>query len=328
MNDSGLHQKLTSAVPPRDLIGYGPEPPTFSWPGGARLAVNVVINYEEGSEASPLQGDANVETLVEAPYVVPAGTRNLFLESTYEFGSRVGIWRLLKLLDQFQIAPTFFACAQALELNPAVVEALVERGCDVVGHGYRWRQHINLTPAEQAEDIARCKSELERLTGRPMLGWFTRPPNTEDTQRLLSENDVVYDCGAVNDDIPYFIPVEGRPLLTVPYSLDVNDIRFWKGQLSTAVEFEEYGKAAFDVLYAESAATPRMMSIGLHPRVIGRPARLLGLERLLRHIAGHDDVWFAPRDEIARFWLREFGPADAWHRERADAEPAKAEGKR
>ncbi len=309
---------LDSAVPPRDLVGYGAQPPEFTWPGGARLAVNVVVNYEEGSEASPLQGDQDAEVLSEAPYVVPRGTRNLFLESTYEYGSRVGIWRLLSLLDRFRVRPTVFACAQALELNPDVTAAIVERGCDVVGHGYRWRQHINLSPAEQAEDIARCKRELERLTGRPMLGWFTRPPNTEETLRLLVENEVVYDCGSVNDEIPYFIPVEGRPLLAVPYSLDVNDIRFWKGQLSTAREFEEYGKAAFDVLYADSATTPRMMSIGLHPRVIGRPARLQGLERLLDHIVGHDDVWLAPRDEIARFWLSKFAPADTWHLARAD----------
>ncbi|HEY2717753.1 MAG TPA: polysaccharide deacetylase family protein [Solirubrobacterales bacterium] len=319
MSETATDIGLETAVPPRDVVGYGPEPPELRWPGGARLAVNVVINYEEGSEASPLQGDTNVETLVEAPYVVPEGTRNLFLESTYEFGSRVGIWRLLALLDRLEVTPTFFACAQALELNPAVTAALVERGCDVVGHGYRWRQHINMTPAEQAEDVARCKAKLESLTGRPMLGWFTRPPNTDHTHRILVENDVAYDCGAVNDDVPYFVPVEGRPLLEVPYSLDVNDIRFWKGQISTANEFEEYIKAAFDVLYAESAETPRMLSIGLHPRVVGRPARLRGLERALQHIVGHDEVWIAGRDEIARFWSSELGPADAWHRDRLAA---------
>jgi peptidoglycan/xylan/chitin deacetylase (PgdA/CDA1 family) len=149
-----------------------------------------------------------------------------------------------------------------------------------------------------------------------MLGWFTRPPNTEHTHRILVENDVAYDCGAVNDDIPYYVPVEGRPLLEVPYSLDVNDIRFWKGQLSTATDFEEYVKAAFDVLYAEGARTPRMLSIGLHPRVIGRPARLRGLERALQHIRRHDGVWVASRDDIARFWAAEFGPPDAWHQDR------------
>jgi peptidoglycan/xylan/chitin deacetylase (PgdA/CDA1 family) len=315
--DHGSSVDLGAAVPPRDVVGYGPEPPEFTWPGGARLAVNVVVNYEEGSEASPLQGDTEPEVLVEAPYVVPPGTRNMFLESTYEFGSRVGIWRVLDVLDRFGIRPTFFACAQALELNPAVTAAIVERDCDVVGHGYRWRQHIGMTPEEQGEDIARCKSALERLTGRAMLGWFTRPPNTVDTLRLVVENDVLYDCGAVNDDVPYFIPVEGRPLLIVPYSLDVNDIRFWKGQISTATEFEEYARAAFEVLHEEGARTPRMMSIGLHPRVIGRPARLRGLERLLERIASHEDVWIASRDEIARFWLDEFGPSDAWHADRS-----------
>jgi peptidoglycan/xylan/chitin deacetylase (PgdA/CDA1 family) len=154
------------AVPPRDFVGYGDSPPEFTWPNGARLAVNIVIDYEEGSEVSPLQGETVTEVLSEAPYEVPPGTRNLFLESTFEFGSRVGIWRVLTLLDHFGVRPTFFACPQALELNPHV------------GHGYRWRQHITMAPEEQAEDIERCKRELKRLAGRPMLGWFTRTQNT------------------------------------------------------------------------------------------------------------------------------------------------------
>jgi allantoinase len=295
-----------SETVPRDLVGYGQHPPDFAWPGGARLAVDIVVNYEEGAERNVLDGDTAREPLVEARYDVPDGERELFAESTFEYGSRVGIWRLLEALDSYEVVPTVFAAALAMERNPAVVDAVVARGCDVVGHGYRWIPHVGMTRERERANIRDCVDSLERLTGRPVKGWFTRPPNTVHTRSLLAECGVRYDAGAVNDDLPYYEQVDGNPFLIVPYSLDVNDTKFFKGQFFTADDFARYAIDCFDVLLAESAKRPRMMSIGLHPRIIGRPARLAGLLRVLDHLAGRPDVWIAGRDHIADFWLDTF----------------------
>ncbi|HWK28004.1 MAG TPA: polysaccharide deacetylase family protein, partial [Solirubrobacter sp.] len=199
--------------PPRDLVGYGAAVPRVEWPGGARIAVNVVVNYEVGAERNPLDGDRDVEPLVDIAYAVPAGARDLHKESTYEYGSRVGVWRLLHLLDELAVRPTIFGCGMAFERHPAVVAAFVERGCDAVGHGHRWIPHLGLDVAEQAADIRACVDTLERMTGRRVLGWFGRAPGTIDTRRLLAEAGLLYDCGAVNDDLPYFTDVEDRPFL-------------------------------------------------------------------------------------------------------------------
>lgn len=296
---------------PRDFVGYGPNPPDFVWPNGARLAVNFVVNYEEGAERNVLDGDPAHETLVEARYEVPAGERELFAESTFEYGSRVGVWRLLEALDEHGIVPTVFASALALERNTAVTEAIKERGCDVVGHGYRWIPHTGLTAEQERRNIVDCVETLERLTGRAVQGWFTRPPNTVRTRSLLAQAGLVYDAGSVSDDIPYYEAVDGRPFLIVPYSLDVNDTKFYKGQFFTADDFARYAIDCFDTLAGESVRRPRLMSVGLHPRIIGRPARLPGLLRLIEHLSANGDIWIAGRDEIARFWLETFPPGSA-----------------
>jgi allantoinase len=297
---------MTSVAQPRDFVGYGENPPDFCWPNGARLAVNFVINYEEGAERSVLDGDTVREHLVEAKYDVPDGERELFAESTFEYGSRVGIWRVLEGLDAHGVVPTVFASALALERNAPVTEAFIQRGCDIVGHGYRWIPHTGMTREEERRNIHDCVVSLERLTGTTVKGWFTRPPNTVHTRSLLAECGLVYDAGSVSDDLPYYEQVDGRPFLVVPYSLDVNDTKFYKGQFFTADDFARYAVDCFDVLLAESAKRPRMMSIGLHPRIIGRPARMAGLLRLLDRIAARDDVWITGRDEIANFWLESF----------------------
>jgi peptidoglycan/xylan/chitin deacetylase (PgdA/CDA1 family) len=313
MIDDQTYGDPSTAVPPRDLSGYAGHPPDFEWPNGARLAVSFVINYEEGAERSPLDGDRDREPLVEAQYSVPDGERELFTESTFEYGSRVGIWRTLETLDRYAVRPTIYASVLALERNPAVTEALVARGCDFVGHGYRWIPHTGMSREQESAHIHRCLDALERLIGRRAEGWFTRPPNTVNTRELLAEHGIRYDNGAVNDDIPYFERVAGRPFLVVPYSLDVNDTKFYKNQFFTATDFATYAIDSFDALLAESVATSRMMSVGLHARIIGRPGRIAGLERLLQHIRRNDTaVWVAGRDEIARFWVERFAPADAW----------------
>ena len=298
---------------PRDFIGYGDRRPKFEWPNGARLAVNIVVNYEEGSERNVLDGDAEIERASESPYPVEPGGREFTLESFFEFGSRVGIWRLIELFDQYQIPPTIFACALAVERNPSVAKAFVERKYDLVGHGYRWISHFGLSEEQERDQIRKAVESIQRTTGRRLVGWFTRPPQTLATRRILAEEGFLFDSGAVNDEVPYFQEVQSKPFLIVPYTLDVNDIRFWKGQMFTARDFEEYCRDAFDVLYRESARAPRMLSVGLHPRVIGRPGRILGLERFLASIQDCRDVWLATRTEIARFWLEQFAPPNTWN---------------
>ncbi|HEU4656038.1 MAG TPA: polysaccharide deacetylase family protein [Capillimicrobium sp.] len=312
---------VTMGLMPRDLVGYAGAPPDVTWPGGARLAVNVVLNYEEGSERNPLDGDVEREPLVEARYDVPRGERELFTESTFEYGSRVGIWRTLETLDRHGVTPTVFGCALALERNPAVTRALVERGCDFVGHGYRWIPHTGMARDVEREQIRRCVDVLRRLTGQPIRGWFTRPPNTVNTRELLAQEGLLYDCGSVSDDLPYWDRVGDRPFLVIPYTLDVNDTKFVKSQFFTADDFATYVIDAFDALLAESVRTPRMLSIGLHPRIIGRPARIAGLERVLAHITRRPGVWLCGREEIASFWTETFPQPDAWNLAPAEAAP-------
>ena len=298
---------------PRDFVGYGGRPPQFKWPGEARLALNIVVNYEEGAERNLLDGDQDLEPLTEAVYPARPGERELALESFYEFGSRVGIWRLIDLFDRYGIWPTVFACGQALERNPSVAQAFVQRKYDMVGHGYRWVSHFGLTEEQEREQIRKATASIQRSTGQRIIGWFTRPPQTVVTRRILAEEGFLFDCGAYNDDLPYFQEVRGRPFLVVPYTLDVNDVRFWKAGFFTASDFSAYCIDAFDALYKECARTPRMMSVGLHPRIIGRPGRIVGLDRFLAHVLEHADVWIASRTEIARFWAGRFAPPETWN---------------
>jgi peptidoglycan/xylan/chitin deacetylase (PgdA/CDA1 family) len=289
----------------RDFRGYGQDPPQTPWPDGARLALNFVINYEEGAERNALDGYSERELLGEYFYDVPPGEREPFEESTYEFGSRVGVWRLLRLFDDAGIAPTIFGCAVALERNPEAVDAFRSRNCDLVGHGYRWESHRGLDVGEERERIRRATDAYGELGFRDVRGWFTRPPQTVNTRAALAAEGYLYDSGSVSDDVPYFDEVDGRPFLVVPYSLDVNDVRFIKGQLFTSDDFARYAISSFDVLLDEGRRwAPRMMSVGLHSRIIGRPGRLDGLARFIEHVAAASDVWIAGRNAIAEHWVR------------------------
>lgn len=297
----------------RDYLGYGEFWPSFRWPGGKGLAVNVVINYEEGAEKSPLDGDATLDTLSEAPYPVPAGQRDMVQESIYEYGSRVAIWRLMRMLDRHHVPATIFACGRALERNPVVARSMADRGYDFVGHGYRWVSAEGLTPEQEAEEISRARAAILATTGHLIKGWFTRAPQSMHTREVIAKSGMLFDSAPLNDDIPYFQEIAGRPMLLMPYAIDVNDVRFWKGGLFTGSDFEDYCRDAFDVLYAEGAETPRMLTIGLHARIVGRPGRFAGLERFIKYATGHDDVWFARRTDIAEFWARTYGPAGLWN---------------
>lgn len=297
----------------RDFIGYARSAPQFEWPNGGRLALNIVVNYEEGAERSPLDGDTIRERANEVQ-IEPASPdeREFVLESIYEYGSRVGVWRLFDVFDAYSVRPTIFAVAVAVERNPVVAEEIRTRAYDIVGHGYRWFGHFNMSEAEERDSIRATIESLKATTGSRIVGWFTRPPQTSVTRAVLAEEGFLYDSGAFNDDLPYYQDVRGRPFLVVPYSLDVNDIRFWKNQLFTADDFADYCIDSFDALYAESRSAPRMMSVGLHPRIIGRPGRVRGLTRFLDHVRTHSDVWIASRTEIATYFSQQFAPADAW----------------
>ena len=293
----------------RDFVGYGAVPPVVEWPGGARIAVSVVVNYEEGSEASLLDGDAAHESNNEVPSPVPAGQRDLFNESFFEYGSRVGVWRILNLLDKYDVKSTFFCCAVAFERNQEVARAVVERGHEVCGHGYRWEEYHNKTREEEEEAIRKTVESLTETTGVRPVGWFTRyGPSVNTRDLVVAEGGFMYDSGVFNDDLPYYVEVGGQPWPVLPYSFETNDARFWRGGLNSVGDFYEYLKDTFDVLYEEGRSHPKMMSVGLHCRIAGRPARSRALDRFLRYAKSHPGVWFARRDEIARWWLEKYPP--------------------
>ncbi len=288
----------------RDLVGYGLNLPQVRWPGDARIAVSVVVNYEEGAEYSLLDGDSHHETNGEVPSPVPPQQRDLFNESFFEYGSRVGVWRLLKLLDKYEVSSTFFCCALALERNPEVAKEIIHRGHEVCGHGYRWEEYHLLDQETERQAIEKTVESLTRTTGERPLGWFTRyGPSVHTRQLVVDEGGFIYDSGALNDDLPYYTSVNDKPWLVVPYSMETNDARFWRGGLVSTNDFYDYLKDTFDCLYQEGQVHPKMMSVGLHCRIAGRPARSMAVERFLQYAKGFPAVWFARRVDIARWWL-------------------------
>ena len=305
-----MSMATSSQGPDRDLIGYGRDLPPGTWPNGARIAISLVVNYEEGSERSLAMGDPDQETSTEwSSYTLPSEVRNLAMESMYEYGSRVGIWRVIDLLERYGLKATFFACAVAVEQNPQLAEAIVAGNHCVVSHGYRWEEVFRLTRDEEREHIRLAVESFERTLGRRPRGWYCRyGPSINTRELIIEEGGFTYDCDAYNDDLPYFVHTSGRDHLVVPYSPDTNDYRFWQSPgLTTGTQFFDYLKDSFDVLYAEGANRPRMLSIGLHPRIIGRPGRISGLEQFLQYTQDFQDVAYLTRDEIADAWLAEQG---------------------
>ncbi|MFC0407022.1 polysaccharide deacetylase family protein [Roseomonas elaeocarpi] len=290
----------------RDFRGYGGHPPDPRWPGGARVAVNFVINFEEGSEPSIADGDAATETGVSDAAGPPRGIqgRDLAAEGMFEYGSRAGFWRLLRIFAERGLKPTIFACALALERNPEAAAAIREAGLDICCHGWRWENHFALSEAEERDRIARAVASLERTLGQRPEGWYCRYGPSVNTRRLLREHGgFLYDSDSYADDLPFWTEVGGQGHLVVPYSLATNDSKM-QGPLASPGAWASFLSDGFDLLRREGrAGAPKMMSVGLHMRMIGHFSRAPALERFLDHVlAAGDEAWVAPRAEIARHW--------------------------
>ncbi len=295
---------------PRDLIGYGPNPPKANWPGGARVAVQFVMNYEEGGENCILHGDKASEAFLSE--IVGAqpweGQRHMSMESIYEYGSRVGVWRLLDLFRPRQIPITVFAVAMALDRNQLVAETALANGYEICSHGYRWIDYRSTPVDVEREHMHKAIEIITRIAGERPLGWYTGRTSANTRRLVAEEGGFLYDADDYSDDLPFWSREVDTPHLIVPYTLDNNDMRFASPQgFNSGDQFYAYLRDAFDTLYAEGAETPRMMSIGTHCRLVGRPGRLAALARFIDYAQSHDRVWFARRIDIARHW-REHHP--------------------
>jgi len=292
---------------PRDLGGYASRPPHPHWPGEARIAVSLVLNYEEGGEACILHGDGHSESvLTDIGAVDPLpGVRNMNVESLFEYGSRVGCWEILRLLKAAGATATVFAVGMALERNPDFAAELAASGLEVACHADRWIDYQFVPEAVERAHMVRNVETITRLVGRKPVGWYTGRPSPNTRRLVVEAGSFLYDSDAYNDDLPYWTDVGGRSHLVIPYSFDNNDSRLQRGgDFGTGEQFLTYCRDAFDWLYARGVdGRPRMMSVGLHGRIIGRPGRIGALARLLEHIRRHEGVWLCDRAAIAQHWL-------------------------
>ena len=303
---------MTSYTYPRELFGYGQYPPHPHWPNNARLALQFVINYEEGGENCILHGDAASEAfLSETVGAEPLlGVRNINMESMYEYGSRAGFWRLHRLFTQRQLPVTVYAVAMALERNPAAGRAMVEAGWEVASHGYRWIDYQYVGETTEKEHIQKAIDIHTEVIGSRPLGFYQGRVSPNTRRLIVEAGGFLYDADSYADDLPYWTTQYGEPHLIIPYTLSNNDMRFATYQgFNTGEQFYTYLRDAFDVLYAEGETTPKMMSVGLHCRLAGHPGRIAGLMRFLDHVQSHDDVWVCKRVEIARHWHTHHPPA-------------------
>jgi putative urate catabolism protein len=290
----------------RDLIGYGANPPDPKWPKGARIALNFVMNYEGGSEPSIQDGEGFSElALTESGSIDPGiKGRDRAAEGMFAYGSRVGFWRLVRLFQARGLPMTVFGCALAMERNPEATAEIRRAGYDVCCHGWRWIKHYDLDEATEREHIARAVASLQKQMGERPLGWYCRYGPSVNTRRLLAEEGgFLYDSDAYDDELPYWTTQLGKPHLVVPYTLVNNDAKFARGGFGTGEDFFQYCRDAFDVLYREGRTQPKMMSVGLHMRLIGHPGRAAGLERLLDYVSRFEGVWITRRLDIARHWV-------------------------
>jgi len=288
----------------RDLIGYGGDPPHPHWPSDARVALQFVLNIEEGAERSVIEGDEQSEEyLHELPgRAARVGERDWSVEGMYEYGSRAGVWRLLELFRSRELPLTAFAVGRALELNPEIGRALGEVGHEVAGHGYRWIDYRNVPEEEERRHIQKTLDVIERICGSRPVGWYTGRVSS-NTRRLVREAGLLYTSDSYNDDLPYRLP-GSPPHIVIPYTLVNNDARYLlPNGFSSGQDFFQLLKDAFDMLWLEGADRPKMMSVGLHPRISGHPARAMAVARFLDYVLGFDRVWICRREDIARHWI-------------------------
>jgi putative urate catabolism protein len=300
----------TSDSYPRDFIGYGEHPPHPHWPNDAKLAISFVLNYEEGGENCVLHGDSHSESVLTDVGGDPLpGARNLNIESNFEYGSRVGFWEILRLLREYRIDATIYAVGMALERNPAAAAVIAAGGLEVACHGQRWIDYQHVPESIERADIQRNVEIITRMIGRRPLGWYTGRPSPNTRRLVVETGGFLYDSDAYNDDLPYWTGISGRSHLVIPHSFDANDSRLQRGgDFSTGEEFFSYCKDAFDWLYRKGErGEPRMMTVSLHTRIIGRPGRIGALDRLLEYISGHNSVWICNRTAIARHWIEQHG---------------------
>jgi allantoinase len=303
----------TTAAYPRDLIGYGRNPPHPEWPGQARIAVQFVLNYEEGGENTVLHGDVGSEQFLSEMFNPPSvSERHLSMEGIYEYGSRAGVWRILREFEQRGLPLTVFGVGMALQRHPDLTAAFVELGHEIACHGWRWINYQNVDEAIEREHMRLGLDAIEQLTGNRPLGWYTGRDSPQTRRLVADDGQLTYDSDYYGDDLPFWMTVKRTdgavvPRLVVPYTMDTNDMRFSLPQgFAQAEDFFIYLRDSFDVLYAEGDANglnaPKMLSIGMHCRLLGRPGRLVALQRFLDHVQQHDKVWVCRRIEIANHW--------------------------
>ena len=288
---------------PRNFVGYGRSPLKVRWPKAAKLTLTFAINYEAGSERSVSFGDQSPETFGEFPAYGTPPKRDLAIESIFEYETRVAIWRILKLFEKYGVKTTFFATAKTLEANPEAAKEIVRKGHEICSHGYRWIEHFTLSADEEREVIRKAVESIKNLTGQRPLGWYCREPSENTIELLVEEGGFLYDSDIYNDDLPYYVRVKDRNFLLIPYTPDTNDFHYFSNRFSNSGEFYDYMKDSFDMLYEESRKEPKLMNVGLHVRISGRPGRTVAVDRFLRYVKKKRNVWIARRLDIAKWWL-------------------------
>lgn len=294
---------------PRDLIGYGNEPINPKWPNGAKIALQFVLNYEEGAENCILHGDEASEVFLSEMNNPQAflNQRHKSMESLYEYGSRVGVWRILELFKQFNIPVTIFAVAMAVARNPKLAEYLAKNNYDICSHGYRWINYQTIDKSIERDHLYKSIEILEKMIGTRPLGWYTGRDSENTRELVVEEGGFLYDSDSYNDDLPYFAPeITTKEHLVIPYTMDNNDMRFVFGGFSYSDQFYNYLKDSFDALYLEGSESPKMMSIGMHCRILGKPGRIMAMRRFLEYVSSFDDVWFCKRVDVANHWINNF----------------------
>jgi putative urate catabolism protein len=290
---------------PRDLLGYGATPPHAQWPNQAKIAVQFVLNYEEGGENSVLHGHSHSEIFLSEIIGAQAySDRHLSMESLYEYGSRAGFWRLHRLFTGYQIPVTVFGVTMAMQRHPDAVKAMLDANWEIASHAMRWIHYQDMDEATERQLIEQSILEHQALTGSKPKGWYTGRTSPNNLKLIAERDDILYCADSYADDLPYYDTHYSKPLLMVPYTLDTNDMRFATPQgFNSGEQFFQYLKDAFDLLYTEGETHPKMLSIGLHCRLIGRPARIKALQRFIDYVLSHQRVWLCTREAIAEHWL-------------------------